>query len=272
MTCTRCSYPSPILVEPALVMRCACGGCIDAEDWVEDHAEKLTVQLESAVAREEVQPVAYDSRLEPLRGRLIVFEGQDQTGKTTVSTLLASLLRQSGIPTTWTFQPGDLAYGEHASTLRSLAKDAKYGLDPLANYFVFLADKVEVTKKIVQPALARGESVISDRWHYSTVAYQEEGRKLKEEISGLTRRELGLISVSGLEPDFVFYFPERIEACRPKEDMVQRDQWETAGDEFAARVRASYEDQATRLEWIRVQPGDSPVATLENLIESIPKK
>jgi len=205
-----------------------------------------------------------DPRLEKLRGKLCVFEGHDLTGKSSVSKLLAQILNANDIKTVWTFQPGDAAYGEHGPVIRSLCKDKKYDMHPLANYFIFLADKVEVCSKVVKPALEAGKTVISDRWSYSTVAYQIDGRGIGTLLGQYVWMSLDDHSVLGLKPDFVFYFPERLKVDRPKD---AGDQWETAGDSFMKKVQDSYEEQADQHGWLRVHPGHSVEETLENLLD-----
>jgi len=270
--CTSCENPRPDFVrirrqqdEDAILgthrilkheIPCHCGGFIY---YVEE--EKMI-----------------DPRLEKLREKLIVFSGHDLTGKTSVSKLLAERLRASGIETTWTFQPGDPQYGEHANTIRSFCKEKKWDIHPLANYLLFLADKVEVCSKVIKPALKKGETVISDRWSYSTVAYQIFGKELYKELPDEVWQFLDKKTVLDLKPDFVFYFPEQLQNTERKHDAG--DQWETAGDAFNHRVHTAYENQFedgffsfkhgwSKTQWIRVLPAESAEATLERLLDQV---
>ena len=93
-----------------------------------------------------------DIRLGKFRNKLCIFEGADQTGKTTVAKLLVEKLNDNGIPALFTFQPGDPAYGVTATLFRSLCKDKRWDLHPLSNMYAFFLDKVEQVTKIVKPA------------------------------------------------------------------------------------------------------------------------
>jgi len=116
--------------------------------------------------------------LKHLAGKLIVCEGADETGKSTVSKLLVQKLKNDRIPVVHTFQPGDTGWGVNAAYFRSLCKDARHGLHPVSNLFAFLVDRTEQVDKIVLPALNEGKAVVSDRWWYSTIAYQFYGKQL----------------------------------------------------------------------------------------------
>ena len=273
--CTSCDNPRPDFVrirrqqdEDAILgthrilkceIPCHCGGSI----YYVEEEEMIDPRLET---------------LEKLKGRLLVAEGFDMTGKTSVSKLLVERLRASGIESIFTFQPGDGRYGEHASTIRSFCKEKKWDIHPLANYLLFLADKVEVCSKVIKPALERGETVISDRWSYSTVAYQIFGKELYKELPDEVWEFLDKKTVLDLEPDFVFYFPEQLQNTERKHDAG--DQWETAGDAFNHRVRRAYENQFedgfftfkngdSKTQWIRVLPAESAEATLERLLDQV---
>ena len=252
----------------AVVTRCYCGtGIIYTSSGVADQAERMSKSLEKDLAEGKLLSSFYNPKLNQLRGKLIVFEGHDLTGKTTVSKLLRERLIQSGISTVWTFQPGDPAYGEHASTIRSFCKDKKYDMHPLANYLIFLADKVEVCSKVILPALKAGKTVITDRWSYSTVAYQIAGKELWTTLPGDVWKTLDRETVLGLVPHFTFYFPQKLNVDRERD---AGDQWETAGDDFSKRVQASYDQQARELNWTKVVPEASAEETLESLIKSLP--
>jgi len=214
-----------------------------------------------------------DQKLDKFSNKLCVFEGADQTGKTTVAKLLVQKLNDSGIPALFTFQPGDPAYGLSATFFRSLCKDKRWALHPLSNVYAFFLDKVEHVQKIVVPALKEGRTVISDRWWHSTTAYQFHGKQIMKEY-GLSQDVadwLNYTSELGCHPDVVFYFPEKIQ--KPKgireSDSGGSDLFETAEDGFFRRVRESYEDMASKpeLKFKRVPLGNSAEETLDYLLE-----
>lgn len=210
--------------------------------------------------------------LEKFRNKLCIFEGADQTGKTTVAKLLVEKLNESGIPAIFTFQPGDPAYGVTAAIFRSMCKDKRWDLHPLSNMYAFFLDKVECVTKVVAPALAEGKTVVSDRWWHSTTAYQFYGKGIMEEY-GLTPDVadwLNSTSELGVNPDVVFYFPEiikRVQGIRVS-DQGGADLFETAGNSFMDKVRAAYDMMAKdpKYKFQIVPLAKSAEDTLENLL------
>ena len=205
--------------------------------------------------------------LEKFRNKLIVLEGMDFCGKTTVGKMLVDYLNINNIPAIFTFQPGDPAYGVNATLFRSLCKDKRHNIHPLTNFFIFFADKVEQAHKVVIPALEDGKTVVSDRWWHSTFAYQFFGKGLIEKYK-LTR-EIGdwLNSASTLEliPDVVYYFYQQIKKHNREED--KNDMFDAAASEFKKRVKEGYEALYDAEDNIKkVDTGKNAEETLENLI------
>lgn len=204
--------------------------------------------------------------MEKWKNKLIIFEGADSSGKSSVANLIVDYLNKNGIDTIFTFQPGDSNWGPLAPLLRSLCKDKRWDLHPLANFFAFQLDRVEQTSKVVVPALSEGKTVISDRWNYSTYAYQLYGKELitkynmpKDVLEWLL--ETAIVSRS---PDYIFYFPEKINVDR-KDDA--NDAFDKASDDFFKRVHEAYEDLANKnSNWIRVLPGYSAEDTMNKIL------
>jgi dTMP kinase len=94
---------------------------------------------------------------------LVTLEGPDGSGKST----LAAGLRDRFPDATFTREPTDSWYGD--AVARSLDDDAA---DPLAELFLYVADHADHLARVVRPALARGDLVVSDRYVDSRVAYQ----------------------------------------------------------------------------------------------------
>ena len=203
-----------------------------------------------------------------LKNKLIVFEGKDSSGKSSVAQLLNKHLNDNGISSILTFQPGDTRWGTDATIMRSLCKDKRHNLHPLSNFFAFLLDRTEVTDKVVNPHLDKGYTVISDRWHYSTVAYQLYGKELidKYQMPKDVLTWLNDLAIQSREPDVVVYFPEKLEVYR--EDDIN-DQFENTKESFFGRVHNAYEEMAKDRRWIRVHPEDSEEETFEKVLEML---
>jgi dTMP kinase len=101
-------------------------------------------------------------------GRLIALEGIDGTGKSTQIALLADVLRQDGLEVVLTREPTDGVYGQQIRRLYQ-ARDSVSRQDELD---LFLADRKEHVARLIAPALEQGKVVVTDRYYFSTAAYQ----------------------------------------------------------------------------------------------------
>ena len=102
------------------------------------------------------------------RGKLIVFEGLDGSGKSTQLRRAAAVLRARGFDVVETKEPTDGVWGRK---IRRMARREE-GVPPDTELEWFFEDRREHMKKVVEPALAAGRIVLSDRSYVSTVAYQ----------------------------------------------------------------------------------------------------
>src|SRR5580693_596140 len=107
----------------------------------------------------------------PARGRLIALEGIDGCGKSTQARALADVLAAR-----LTFEPGATPAGSRLPQIL-LAPEAAPP-PPRTEALLMAADRAEHVARIVEPALAAGEWVVSDRYAGSTIAYQGYGRGL----------------------------------------------------------------------------------------------
>jgi dTMP kinase len=100
-------------------------------------------------------------------GFLLVLEGIDGAGKSTLARRLSDRLRQLGVASTISREPTEGPHG------RELRRSAKAGRLPLAEELeLFVKDRAEHVAKVIRPALRTAEVVILDRYYFSTAAYQ----------------------------------------------------------------------------------------------------
>lgn len=104
-----------------------------------------------------------------MRGRLIVVEGIDGTGKTTLCARLAAALRAAGHEVVETREPWTSPAGRRLRELLAAPERTTSGEEELE---LFHADRAEHVAQVVNPALARGAWVVQDRSWHSTAAYQ----------------------------------------------------------------------------------------------------
>jgi dTMP kinase len=172
----------------------------------------------------------------PARGRLIALEGIDGCGKSTQARALAQALGA-----TLTFEPGATPVGARLRELL-LAPDAPHP-SARAEALLMAADRAEHVARVLEPGLAAGEWVISDRYAASTIAYQGYGQGL--DLSALG--ELVQWATGGLTADLSVLVDVEVEVAAARLAAGGRgraDRLEGLGPDFAARVRQGFLDQA----------------------------
>lgn len=102
-------------------------------------------------------------------GLLLVFEGLDGSGKSTQLRRLAKRLRDAGARVTETAEP--YMGGTWGTRIREMARSGK-PLEPAEELRWFLEQRREHVRDVLEPALAAGHVVLSDRYYLSTTAYQ----------------------------------------------------------------------------------------------------
>ena len=133
----------------------------------------------------------------PSRGWFITIEGPEGAGKTTQAARLEAYLRDGGIPTVRTREPGGTALGERIRDLLLDADSHDWLIDPIADALLFNAARRQLVAEVIGPALAAGTSVVCARYADSTLAYQGYGAGLPIE----DLRALQAVATAGLRPD-----------------------------------------------------------------------
>lgn len=129
-----------------------------------------------------------------MRGALVVFEGGEGVGKSTQLRRLATRLEAAGVAHRVFREPGGTAAGDR---IRELLLHTDAPMAPATEAALFIASRAELVATEVQPALARGEHVLLDRFLLSTYAYQVHGRGLNESDV----RAANHLATGGLVPD-----------------------------------------------------------------------
>jgi dTMP kinase len=199
-----------------------------------------------------------------MRGRFISFEGIDGAGKSTQHAWLVEYLRRRGRTVIATREPGGTPLGEK---LRALLLAEPMHLETEA--LLMFAARREHVAQVIEPALARGDWVICDRFVDASFAYQGGGRGLDwEKLRELTRWVLG-----GLLPDLTLVFDAPVEIAQKRlhAATASPDRFEREQAAFFERVRAGYlriaKENPQRVRLIdATQTPDEINKALENII------
>ena len=170
-----------------------------------------------------------------MSGTFIVFEGCEGAGKSTQMRLLSELLQKRGAAHTVTREPGG---SEISEAIRKVILDGRFtAMTDECEALLYAAARAQHLADTVAPALARGKTVLCDRYIFSSYAYQGAGRglprKFLEEINGY--------AVSNYMPDLALFLDiPPAQAFDRKHGVDEDDRMECAGEGFHARVYAGY--------------------------------
>ena len=169
-------------------------------------------------------------------GRLIVFEGGDGAGKTTQLHLLVDRLVAAGASVVVTREPGGCIAAE--AIRRVLLSDID--ISPDAEVLLHTAARIEHVRKLIRPALVRGDFVVCDRFIDSTYAYQWAGfgadKALVDQMAALV----------GIDPDLVIVpdVSTEIGSDRVLARKEGNNRYDKADVVFRWRVRQAFLDRA----------------------------
>ena len=164
------------------------------------------------------------------RGLFITFEGVEGSGKTTQAEMLGQALSTRGAVVVR--EPGGTELGEK---IREMLLYGGMQIDAEAEMYLFMAARSQLIAEVVRPALAEGVTVIADRYHDSTLAYQGGGR--------------GLATIwppAFPKPDVTFLLALPVEGGRMRQLVAGKkaDRVEAESNDFHQRVASTYEELA----------------------------
>jgi len=197
--------------------------------------------------------------------RLIVLEGLDGAGTTTQARRLVEHLDGRGRPAHLTREPSDgpigrlireMLTGRHAIADQTIGQST-FGL-------LFAADRLDHLQREVEPRLAAGVTVISDRWYHSSLAYQG---------TGADRDWITTLNARARQPDLTIFLEVRPEIAAQRRGAAGRVQ-ELFEDlrmqhEVAAGYRAVIAELTALGERIEVIDGELPADQVFQLIASL---
>ncbi|XCN73283.1 MAG: dTMP kinase [Candidatus Electrothrix aestuarii] len=164
-------------------------------------------------------------------GMLVAFEGIDGTGKSTQLQGLATFLKEQGFPLITTYEPTDSRYGRK---IRELYKD-RSSCTLEEELRLFIEDRRLHVDELIKPGLAAGNIILTDRYYYSTAAYQGAAGMDPSDI--FARNSFApmpnLVLLLTMDPEISI---ARIQEGRGEElnDFEQLDQLRKVADHFAS--------------------------------------
>ena len=169
------------------------------------------------------------------RPTFITLDGVDGVGKSTQIDRLAQHLTAAGHDVLAVQDPGSTELGRQ---LRSLLLDGDLSMHGRTEALLFMASRCEMVETVIRPALAAGQTVISDRFLLANVVYQSVGGQVDAE----TLWRLGDLANGGLQPDLTLLLDMPVESALARLSGPA-DRLERRGSEYLEAVRLAFLEQ-----------------------------
>ncbi len=201
------------------------------------------------------------ARHTPKRGRFITLEGSEGVGKTTNLAVIESFLKEHRLDVVVTREPGGTALGERLrAVLLDVAADPEEPpMADLAELLLMFAARAQHVQQVIEPALAAGIWVLSDRFTDASYAYQGGGRG----IPAKTIETLEALVQGALRPDKTLYLDIAPEIAFRRIANRAHDRIEREQQAFFHRVRDCYLARA------KAEPGRFSVIDASAEVESV---
>jgi dTMP kinase len=191
------------------------------------------------------------------RGVFLAFEGIDVSGKSTQARRVAA-----AHDALFTFEPGDTALGRE---LRHWVLDAATPMEPATEALIMLTDRSHHVRSVIEPTLAGGRSVVSDRFYASTLAYQGYGRGVD---LGLLRAASEL-AIGSCRPTLTILLDVSLDVVNERRAHDAKDRFEAEDLSFHERVRHGYLELAKDEDWFVVDGAQSEIDVASEIEERV---
>ncbi|MBR3414517.1 dTMP kinase [Candidatus Saccharibacteria bacterium] len=175
-----------------------------------------------------------------MSGKYIVIEGQDATGKDTQAKLLVEFLKQRGEKVVTYAESGTGSENEFIKTVAKLNYGADFNIEQRTHALLYLINRYEQWKKIAEPALKRGETVIVTRNWFSTLVYVGYASGVSRSL--ITKIHKEIMPEAYFKPDKIVIFTispeEQVKRLGTQERTAEF--WKSKGGEFQKKVNAGY--------------------------------
>jgi dTMP kinase len=192
------------------------------------------------------------------------FDGIDGVGKTTQIDLFCNWLRERGCDVVCCRDPGSTRLGERVREIL-LHSDADTPIGRRAEMLLYMAARAQLVDELIRPALADGQTVVSDRFLLANLVYQGHAGGLDVE----SIRAVGGVATDGVKPDAVFLLDMPPAAADGRIRRVL-DRMEQQGSDYRHRLREGFLAEAARaVDLVHVIDADRTVETVQSDIRCI---
>ena len=172
------------------------------------------------------------------KGKLISIEGGEGAGKSTVLNAIREFLEQAGFVVTVTREPGGTAVGEK---IRQLLLAPENPMAAEAELLLMFASRAQLVRELIEPELAKGHIILTDRFTDASFAYQGGGRGIAEDKIDILERQF-----VGIKPDLTLLLDLGVEQglARAQARGQGLDRIEQEQTDFFDKVRNAYLSKA----------------------------
>lgn len=195
----------------------------------------------------------------------ITFEGIDFCGKSTQVELLEKYLLAKGKTVRIIREPGGTSISEKVRSILLDKKNSEMHFEP--ELLLFASARAQLVREVIIPSLQRGEYVISDRYHDSSVAYQGYGRGIDLEFV----TKLQQFAIGSAVPDITFFIDIPVDEFITRKQKVKEgslDRMETSKIAFYEKVRDGYLEIAEKEKRFLVIDGLKSIDEIHYIITS----
>ncbi len=179
---------------------------------------------------------------------LVVLEGCNGVGKTTMCKLLGGRFKSLGYPVTHVREPGTTAEGE---AIRPLVRERS--ATPLSKALMCLAARAECIETVIKPALARNNIVIADRFAPSTIVYQYRLGGVNSEMLGPVDEYLG----NQIDKSITFVLDASVETIQQRIEDDSENVYRGKGNDYLESCRQQYLSLANEKNYIVINANEN---------------
>lgn len=171
------------------------------------------------------------------KGYFLTLEGPDGSGKSTISNRLLEHLEKLGFDVIMTREPGGTEIGEDIRGI--LLSNSNKEMSPITESLLYAASRAQHVSEKIRPAVEDGKIVISDRFVYSSLAYQGAARGLGVDIV----MEINKFAMDGIKPNRIIFFDIKPEITLERKIIGREmDRLELEGLNFHNLVYNGYKE------------------------------